>query len=63
MARDGRSDVMSMGVSAFSQWNMSAPVNVDTSVVTMLKDNPEPVIQLELSLTFSVSFFGFLYIS
>ena len=35
---------MSMGVSAFSQWNMTAPVNVDTSVVTMLKDNPEPVI-------------------
>ena len=39
---------MSMGVSAFSQWNMTAPVKVDTSVVTMLKDNPEPVIQSEL---------------
>jgi len=43
VARDGRSDVMSLGVSAFAQWNMSAPVNVDTSVVNMLKDNPDPV--------------------
>ena len=43
VTRDGRSDVMSLGVSALAQWNTAAPVVVDTSIVSMLEDNPEEV--------------------
>ena len=43
LSRDGRQEVASLGMSAFSQWESLAPADVDTSVVLMLRDNPEEV--------------------
>ena len=43
ISRDGRQDVMSMGVSALAQWNSLAPEEIDTSVIALLDDNEEQV--------------------
>ena len=43
LSRDGRQEVASLGMSAFSQWESLAPADIDTSVVLMLRDNPEEV--------------------
>ena len=43
VSKDGRQEVTSLGMSAFTQWESLAPADVDTSVVLMLRDNPEEV--------------------
>ena len=43
VTRDGRQEVMSLGVSAMATWSQAAPQHVDTSVVSMLVDNMDHV--------------------
>ena len=43
ISEDGRQEVMSLGASAFKQWEMLAPSPVDTSIVNLLRENPENV--------------------
>eukprot|EP00092_Neocalanus_flemingeri_P102935 GFUD01131671.1.p1 GENE.GFUD01131671.1~~GFUD01131671.1.p1 ORF type:complete len:772 (+),score=293.82 GFUD01131671.1:35-2350(+) len=40
---EGRQEVMAMGTSAFAQWEMLAPAEVDTSTVELLRENTEEV--------------------
>lgn len=43
VSRDGRQEVMSLGMSALAQWNSAGPKNIDTSVIALLEDNQEQV--------------------
>lgn len=43
ISEDGRQEVTSLGASAFKQWEIMAPSPVDTSIVNLLRDNPENV--------------------
>ena len=43
--RDGRQEVMSLGVSALATWSQAAPQHVDTSVVSMLVDKMDHVME------------------
>ena len=43
LSREGRQEVMSLGMSALAQWNSAGPKDVDTSVIALLDDNPEQV--------------------
>merc|ERR1719322_732161 len=45
VTRDGRQEVMSLGVSALATWSQAAPQHVDTSVVSMLADNTDDVME------------------
>ena len=45
VTRDGRQEVMSLGVSAMATWSQAAPQHVDTSVVSMLADNTDDVME------------------
>ena len=45
VTRDGRQEVMSLGVSAMATWSQAAPQHVDTSVVSMLVDNMDHVME------------------
>ena len=45
VTRDGRQEVMSLGVSAMATWSQAAPQHVDTSVVSMLADNTVDVME------------------
>ena len=45
VTRDGRQEVMSLGVSAMTTWSQAAPQHVDTSVVSMLVDNMDDVME------------------
>ena len=45
VTRDGRQEVMSLGVSAMAIWSQAAPQHVDTSVVSMLVDNMDHVME------------------
>ena len=43
--RDGRQEVMSLGLSALATWSQAAPQHMDTSVVSMLVDNMDHVME------------------
>ena len=45
VTKDGRQEIMSLGVSAMAQWSQAAPQPVDTSVVSMLADNTVDVME------------------
>ena len=45
VTRDGRQEVMSLGVSAMTTWSQATPQHVDTSVVSMLVDNKDHVME------------------
>ena len=43
ISEDGRQEIISLGASAFKQWEMLAPPQIDTSIVDLLKENPDNV--------------------
>ena len=45
VTRDGRQEVMSLGVSAMATWSQAVPQHVDTPVVSMLVDNMDHVME------------------